>query len=249
MVLITGSTSEIGLGLAQRYARTGAQLVLTGRSARRLELARQQVPRAATIEGDLANPASRERLADTVRAEYGRLDVLVNNAGIQRRIGIASDGATWPERQHEIDLLLAAPIHLVSLFTPLLLASEAGQLINVTSGGAFLPQAFAPTYSAAKAALHSYTMNARYAFGDTSVSVTELIPPAVATDLAGPGQTHGVDTDEYCDTAFPFLERRLDEVGSGPTATPEFNQRLQLEHDQFAAAATRFLVSRYAAIS
>lgn len=134
------------------------------------------------------------------------LNILINNAGIQRRISLASDQAEWAERQVEIDILLSAPIHMNYLLIPLLLgADKSGLIVNVTSGGAYIPQVFAPVYSACKAALHSYTMTLRHSLVNTSCRVTEIIPPAVQTALAGPGLNHGVPLDEFCDTVFAAL--------------------------------------------
>jgi uncharacterized oxidoreductase len=75
------------------------------------------------------------------------------------------------------------------------------------------------------------------------MTVVELIPPAVATALAGPG--HGADPEEFCDTVFPLLDGLLPEVGFGPTAQPAFTDRLATEHRTFEAAATRFSVPFY----
>jgi uncharacterized oxidoreductase len=247
IVLITGGTSGIGLGLARRYAAAGARVAVTGRSAERLDRVRVALPDVVPFAGDLAVPAERERLADRVRDELGGLDVLVNNAGVQRRVEYARDASPWAERQAEIDLLLAAPIHLADLLLPLLLAGDSGQIVNVTSGGAFIPQPFAPTYSAAKAGLHSATVTLRDALRDTGVRVTELIPPAVATDLAGVGNAHGADVDAFCDAVFPELEARHDEVGFGPTASEAFREVLRADHERFAAALGRFPIERYPA--
>jgi short-subunit dehydrogenase involved in D-alanine esterification of teichoic acids len=118
-------------------------------------------------------------------------NVVINNAGIQRRVSLASDTAPWSERQAEIDILLAAPVHLNHLLIPLMLRSKQPALIvNVTSGGAFVPQVFAPVYSACKAALHSYTVTPRHALQGTWLRVVELVPPAVQTGLGDPGATH-----------------------------------------------------------
>ncbi|MEU9443536.1 SDR family NAD(P)-dependent oxidoreductase [Streptomyces sp. NPDC048304] len=117
--------------------------------------------------------------------------------------------------------------------------------MNVTSGGAYVPQPFAPLYSAAKAALHSYTMKLRHALQATPCRVVELIPPAVATALAGPGRNHGADPEEFCDTVFPLLDGSLPEVGYGPTAQPAFTDRLASGHRSFEAASTRFRVPLY----
>jgi len=82
----------------------------------------------------------------------------------------------WRMRQAEIDTLLAAPIHLTHLLIPLMLKhGRPGSIINVTSGGAFVPQVFAPIYSACKAALHSYTMTLRHALNRSSVKVNMVL--------------------------------------------------------------------------
>ncbi|MEV8047522.1 SDR family NAD(P)-dependent oxidoreductase [Streptomyces griseoluteus] len=171
---------------------------------------------------------------------------MISNAGIQRRVGIAADDTPWAEAQHEIDVLLAGPVHLARLLTPHLLGhGRPSVYVNVTSGGAFLPQPFAPLYSAAKAALHSYTVNLRHALRATPCRVVELVPPAVATQLAGPGPNHGADPDEFCDTVFPLLDGSHPVVGYGPTAQPDFTGRVAAEHRAFEAASPRFDVPLY----
>ena len=129
--------------------------------------------------------------------------LLINNAGIQRRVSLASDTASWSEHQAEIDTLLSGPVHLNYLLVPLMLRHrQASLIVNVTSGGAFIPQVFAPIYSACKAAVHSYTVTLRHALRETGVRVVELIPPAVRTALAGPASTHGAPLDEFCELQF-----------------------------------------------
>ncbi len=215
--------------------------MITGRSSGRLAAAADRLPGIETFTNDLATPEGRQHLADHVRQTMPELDVLINNAGIQRRVAIASDRSPWAEAQNEIDILFAAPIHLGQLLVPHMLAhGRPGVLVNVTSGGAFIPQPFAPLYSAAKAALHSYTVNLRHTLKATPVRVVELIPPAVATELAGPSQAHGADPDEFCDAVFPLLNGSHAEVGFGPTATPDFTEQRAAEQRTFDAMSDRF---------
>jgi uncharacterized oxidoreductase len=230
-VLITGGTSGIGLGLAMRYLAAGHRVIVTGRDPSRL-----RVPGLETIAGDLSRPADRERLAEAAPAA---LDVLINNAGIQRRVSIAADDSPWADSQAELDLLLSAPVHLTRLLVPRMLGRPS-VVVNVTSGGAFIPQPFAPLYSAAKAALHSWTLNLRHALAGTPVRVVELIPPAVATPLADP--PHGADPDAFCDAVFPLLTGEHPEVGYGPTATDAFQARLASERQTFESMSGRFPV-------
>jgi uncharacterized oxidoreductase len=241
-VLITGGSQGIGLGLAVRFLAAGDAVLVTGRSAERLAAAARAHPGLTTLVNDIADPGERERLARHVRATMPGLDVLINNAGIQRRVALAEADAPWADRQAEIDTLLAAPIHLNHLLIPAMLAHRtASMIVNVTSGGAFVPQPFAPIYSAAKAALHSYTVNLRFALAATPCRVVELIPPAVRTALAGPGATHGVPLDEFCDAAFAgLINGENDEIGYGMTADPAFRGA------SFAEMARRFPVKTYA---
>ncbi|MEV6416067.1 SDR family NAD(P)-dependent oxidoreductase [Kribbella sp. NPDC051718] len=248
--LITGGSRGIGLGLAARLLARGDRVLVTGRSTRLLAETAEAHPGLQTFAGDLSNPADREALAAHVRESMPGLDLLVNNAGIQRRVALAEDNAPWAERQAEIDTLLAAPAHLDHLLIPVLLAhGRPAAIIEVTSGGALIPQPFAPLYSACKAALHSYSMTLRHALAGTPCRVIELMPPAVATELAVPDNTHGAPVDDFCDAALAGIDAALaggpQVIGYGPTATDEITQRLQSEQATFDNSTARFPVTTY----
>lgn len=247
-VLITGGSEGIGLALASRFLGRGARVLVTGRSPEKLARAVAATPGLETCANDIGSPAERERLAEHVRGSMPRLNLLINNAGGQRRIALAADAAPWPERQAEIDSLFSAPVHLNHLLIPVMLAHGQPCLIaNVTSGGAYVPQPFAPIYSACKAALHSYTVNLRFALSGTACDVVEIIPPAVSTALAGPGATHGAPLDKFADTVFAKLtETDADEIGFGPTDSAAFKAPLQLSQALFEQFSTRFPVQTYA---
>ena len=245
-VLITGGTQGIGLGLAQRFLAAGSSVIVTGRNVGRIEQLTQSSPGLHGWVSDISRPEDREALAAHIEREFPSLNVVINNAGVQRRIGLAADSAPWPERQQEIDTLLSGPIHLNALLVPLMLKhKESGAIVNVTSGGAFIPQVFAPVYSACKAALHSYTVTLRHALRNTPLHVVELIPPAVRTGLAGPGATHGAPLDEFCDSVFPELLEGAETIGFGPTDAPEFMQLIDAPKKLFAASAARFPIEKY----
>jgi uncharacterized oxidoreductase len=195
----------------------------------------------------MGKPEDREALAQHVAQTMTPLHWVINNAGIQRRISLAEDKAPWSERQQEIDILLSGPIHLNHLLIPLLLQHKTpSRIVNVTSGGAYIPQPFAPIYSACKAALHSYTMTLRYALANTSCSVIELIPPAVMTNLAGKDQRHGADLDAFCDYVFRSLPvDGLETVGYGPTQQLEPHLSGQSVSKLFETIASRFPIKRY----
>lgn len=246
-VVITGGTSGIGAGLADRFLAAGATVLITGRDRRRLDMMAKKRSRLLTFRSDVGRPEDREALAAHVRETLPEMNVVINNAGIQRRVALSEDAAPWLERQEEIDVLLAGPVHLNALLIPMLLdVGRAALIVNVTSGGAYIPQPFAPVYSACKAALHSYTVTLRHSLRHTPIRVVELVPPAVATALAGPGQGHGAAVDDFCDTVFPAIVRGdLNEVGYGMTADEAFVAARRTYAQMFASLADRFDTAAY----
>lgn len=245
-VLVTGGSDGIGLGLARRYLARGDRVLVTGRRGDRLQAAAMANPGLEIFAGDIGSPAAREGLAAWIAEVMPELDTVINNAGIQRRKSLAADDEPWAAARSEIEILLDGPIHLNRLLVPALLRADRDALIiNVTSGGAYMPQPFAPIYSAAKAALHSYTMNLRWALAETRVGVVELVPPAVATGLAGERDRHGADIDEFCDSVFPRLDGTHEDVGFGATDSEAFRAMLATQHEMFSTAAARSSVRRY----
>ncbi len=213
-VLITGGGSGIGLALAQRFLRAGSRVVICGRRQAKLDAAKAAHPELKTRVADVASEADRIALRDWVSREFPNLNVLVNNAGVQRypRLG----DAEWADLREEIVVNFEAAVHLTSLFLPLLRQAPSAAIMNVTSGLAFAPMARAPIYSATKAALHSFTWTLRQQLTGSSIDVIEIIPPAVDTDLGGPGlHTFGVNVDEFVDAIVPRIEQGDTEVAYG----------------------------------
>jgi uncharacterized oxidoreductase len=222
-------------------------VLITGRNAERLGAAREQLKGVDIFASDISDPEARERLAAHIRQTLPGLNIVINNAGIQRRVSLAADDAPWSERQTEIDTLLSGPVHLNHLLLPILLAHERpGLIANVTSGGAYIPQPFAPIYSACKAALHSYTVNLRHALAHTRCRVVEIIPPAVKTALAGPAANHGAPLDDFSDAIFLALSAGdADEIGYGMTDTAMFNEAKIVYRSLFETLSTRFPITVY----
>jgi uncharacterized oxidoreductase len=206
-VLVTGGGSGIGLALAERFLRAGSEVAICGRRADKLEEAKTRHPGMKTFVCDVGKESDRVGLLDWASRELPDLDVLVNNAGIQRRVRLPEPGE-WQAVREEIAINLEAPIHLSTLFIPHLLRQERPAIVNVTSGLAFVPLAGVPVYCATKAALHSFTLSLRQQLSGTPVEVVEIIPPAVDTDLGGPGlHTFGVPLDEFADAVAARLDR------------------------------------------
>src|SRR5262245_19913508 len=165
-VLITGGASGIGFALAERFLAAGSEVILCGRREEKLREAKSQHPQLHIRVCDVAGEPERVALFEWAAGEFPRLNVLVNNAGIQRRVQLAQC-EEWGRTRQEIAINLAAPVHLSLLFIPHLVQQERPAILNVTSGLAFVPMASAPIYSATKAALHSFTLSLRHQLADT----------------------------------------------------------------------------------
>jgi uncharacterized oxidoreductase len=228
-VLITGGGSGIGLGLAERFLSAGSKVIVCGRDESKLRVAREKNPGLATYACDIGKAAEREELVRWATREHPQLNVVINNAGIQRRVQLAQ-AEPWPDCEAEIALNFHAPVHLCRLFIPHLRTRERPVLINVSSGLAFVPAAFAPVYAATKAAVHSFTVSLRQQLASTSIQVIEIVPPAVNTDLGGVGlHTSGVPLDEYCDSVLQNLESGALEFGYGFSETARLASRPEID--------------------
>src|SRR5437899_6671356 len=214
-VLVTGGATGIGLALAVRFLKAGSHVIVCGRREDKLREAAASHPGLRTRVCDVADEAGRVALVEWATRDVPQVDVLVNNAGIQRRTQLAGK-EPWSETRQEIAINFDAPVHLSRLFIPHLVAQPRPAIINITSGLAFVPLAPVPIYCATKAALHSFTLSLRHQLANTAIEVIEIQPPAVNTDLGGPGlHTFGVPLDEFADAVMPRLERGDLEIAYG----------------------------------
>ena len=214
-ILVTGGASGIGLALAKRFLDRGNEVIVCGRRVDWLAKVKSEFPKIKTHVADVSDPPSREELVAWTIENFPDVNVLVNNAGIQRRLDLTST-EDWEKTRSEIEINLDAPIHLTQLFYKHFAAKDSAAVFNVTSGLSFMPLANVPVYCATKAALHSFTLSLRWQLKETHVKVVEIIPPAVDTDLQAPGlHTFGVDVDEFADHVFSELEQGSIEIAYG----------------------------------
>jgi uncharacterized oxidoreductase len=182
-VLVTGGGTGIGRGLAESFHRLGNQVIIAGRRPEPLQAVAEANPGMKYLPLDQGDPASIQQFAAELTGRYRDLNVVINNAGIQRVEDLTASDAAVAEETVAINLL--GPIRLTAALLPSLLAKPHAAIVNVTSGLAFMPSALTPTYCATKAALHSYTQSLRFQLRDSSVQVIEIVPPQVQTALQG----------------------------------------------------------------
>ncbi|HUB08900.1 MAG TPA: SDR family NAD(P)-dependent oxidoreductase [Myxococcales bacterium] len=182
-VLITGGTSGIGLVTAKELLARGNTVIVTGRDQKKLDAAKQQLPKLTVIQSDAGNEQQVEALHARISKEFPSLNVLMNNAGSMRNVNLHETPASLADLTREIDTNLKGPMWMVSKFLPLLKAQPAAAIVNVSSGLAFVPLPSSPIYCATKAGLNSYTRSLRVQLKNTNVKVFELAPPATETNL------------------------------------------------------------------
>jgi NAD(P)-dependent dehydrogenase (short-subunit alcohol dehydrogenase family) len=197
VALVTGANKGIGKAIVQGLARHGFTVYLGARNPERGSIAAAELKADGAVQFvqlDVLDPASVRAAAQTIESESGRLDVLVNNAGISSAPGsrfrtpaeeIAEDMRTVYETN------VFAVVRVTNAFMPLLLRSNAGRIVNVTSKrgsigeeGAWVGRPYMP-YSTSKTALNALTVHYARSLAETSIKVNGAAPGHVATDFNG----------------------------------------------------------------
>jgi short-subunit dehydrogenase involved in D-alanine esterification of teichoic acids len=209
-ILITGSTSGIGLGLALRFHQAGNKVIVAGRRKALLQQITTDHPGIEAIELDVADAKSIVHASELVAKRYPDLNVVINNAGIMLSENVLEpDSLKGAEESVAINLL--GTIRMTYAFLPQLALKNDSVIINVSSALAFVPFPIAMTYSATKAAIHAFSEGLRVQLADTSVRVIELAPPGVRTTL------FGQESDEHAMPLEDFLEEALALLHGEPT--------------------------------
>lgn len=179
LALVTGGSDGIGREIALQLQGAGAEVIVTGRSAEKLQA--MAALGFGTIAGDLATVAGIDAVVNGVAGKP--LALLVNNAGVGGADHVVDDAATLAIAEACLHTNLDAPIALCSRLLPTLKAQNEAAIVNVTSGLAVVPCSSAGVYCATKAGLRAYTQALRYALKDSSVRVIEALPPVVETNM------------------------------------------------------------------
>ena len=228
-ILITGGSAGIGLAFALKFLELGNRVIVTGRRQSALDELKRNHPKLQTIQSDVADPGQIAALARRMKAEYPKLDVLMNNAGIMLHKNLKVPTADLDGLMAEMNINTGGVVRTTSAFIDILTANK-GTVINVSSALAFVPMPSAPIYCATKAAVHSYTQSLRFQLEETGVEVIELMPPAVKTDLSadiaeGDGFTL-LTTDELVKQSFASLKEGALEVRPGQAKLLALMRRL-----------------------
>ncbi len=221
IILITGGATGIGLALAEAFLERDNEVLICGRRESKLREARRKLSKLNVKACDVANPEDRKGLFDWAKKNFGHLNILVNNAGIQRGIDFKKGITPLLKRENEIETNFQAPVHLSALFIPHLMKQKEAAILNVSSGLGFIPIAAMPVYCATKAAIHYFSWSLRHQLRETHVKVFEIIPPTVDTELDKGArdrrnqEDRGIKPEAVAKATMEALERDQFEIAIG----------------------------------
>ncbi len=237
--IVTGSTSGIGLGIARAYAQAGANVMLNGFGpagdieALRAALERETGVKVRYSAADMSRPEQIRALAEQALAEFGQVDIVVNNAGIQHVAPVEEfDDAKWDA---VLAINLSSAFHLVKALVPGMKARRFGRIVNVASAHGLTASPFKSAYVAAKHGLIGLSKTVAVELAEHGITSNTICPgyvktPLVEKQIADQAQAHGISP-----------ERVVREVMLSHQARKEF-----IQVDELAALAV-FLASDAAA--
>jgi 3-oxoacyl-[acyl-carrier protein] reductase len=209
VALVTGASRGIGAAIARAFAAQGASLLLCARSegveTLAAELTTAEHPVRA-MRGNVSDPSFSRELIASARKEYGRVDVLVNNAGILRQ-GLIGMSSTDHMREM-LDVNVLALMALTQYATRAMDRARSPSIVNLTSIAGTQGAEGLSVYAASKAAVVGYTLS----------SAKELAPKGIRVNAIAPGL---IDTDMMRDVTAAWAERRLPLIRMGRVGTPE----------------------------
>ena len=237
-ILVTGGGTGIGFAIANKLSGKGNNIILAGRREDVLKDAVAKLPNASYIVADVTNDADLDNLVKQVATKFGGLDILVNNAGtgIYNPLDSGS-GKVYENAKFEMELNYLSVVNLTERFLPFLQASKEAAIINIESIVSYLPNLRIPTYSATKAALHSYALALRLTLETSSphIKVFEVFPPFVDTDLTKAFDTDKLSPDEVALDLYNALLKDEYAVRNGQTKEvyPAYLQAPEVTLKQF----------------
>jgi 3-hydroxybutyrate dehydrogenase len=199
--IITGSTSGIGLGIARAFAEQGADVMLNGfGNADEIEFTRAELQRRFGVKvrysaADMSQPEQIRAMADLARQEFGKVDIVVNNAGIQHVAPVEE----FPDAKWDAILAinLSSAFHLIKAVVPEMKARRSGRIINIASAHGLTASAFKSAYVTAKHGLIGLSKTVAVELAEFGVTSNTICPgyvktPLVDKQIADQAKAHGI---------------------------------------------------------
>lgn len=181
VAIVTGASSGIGLATARLFAEYGAKVALVARSKDKLEALAQELPGSLAVVCDIAEPSSVALMVKKVHEHYGRIDILINNAG--RGYDCPLESIDLDEYVDLIRLNVVGQLATMQAVFPIMKAQGSGSIVSISSGLShrFMPNVAA--YSSTKRALNGLTLTAREEWAKHGIVVTLVHPLITNTDF------------------------------------------------------------------
>ena len=231
LALVTGGSDGIGREIALQLQGAGAEVIVTGRSAEKLQA--MAGLGFGTITSDISTPSGVDAIVAGVAGKP--LALLVNNAGVGSEYELDRP-ETLANAAHCIRTNLDAPIALCTRLLPVLRAQPEAAIVNVTSGLAIAPRAGGSVYCATKAGLRSYTQAIRHLLKDSNVQVIEALPPVVETNMTAGRAGKKMSAHDCAAEIVRGIRTGKSEVNAGMV------KLLQLVHSISPALARRIMI-------
>lgn len=203
VILITGASSGIGEAAARVFAQEGYQVVLAARRLGRLEALAQEIQSgggaALPIECDVQKVMEMENVVSSTLAEFGRIDVLFNNAGLGR-LGWLEDLDPVKDIQSQLQVNLLGVIHMTRYVIPHMIERRSGHIVNMCSIAGLVASPTYSIYAASKFAIRGFSESVRREVSVYGVEVSVIYPGGVKTefsDHAGAIRKTGVTTPGF----------------------------------------------------
>lgn len=183
VAIVTGGGSGIGTAIAERFVADGARICITGRRKEMLERVSKSLPSGSVVicQGDVSKEEDVKRMVETTMKFGGKIDVLVNNAGINHPAPIAElDLKLW---EHVIAVNLTGPFLLMKEVVPHMLKVGGGSIINIASLGGLRCLPSMPAYCSSKAGLIMLSQQAALEYGSKNIRSNVVCPGGVSTDM------------------------------------------------------------------
>jgi len=230
IIWITGSSSGIGAALAQQYSKLGAQLIISSRNLKALEQVRlscQHPDNIKALQLDLADSEGMDGKVEAAIGLFGRIDILINNAGISQRSLVSETLLDVDRRIFEVNYF--GTIALTKALLPHFILKKEGQLVVISSVVGKIGTPLRSSYSASKHALHGFFDSLRAECFDDKIEVTLICPGFVNTDVSINALTakgdkqgskdkataNGLDPDFFAKKAIKAIHRRKQEIVIG----------------------------------
>lgn len=181
IVIITGASSGIGQSTAELLSQKGAKVALVARSEDKLKALSEKLPNSQSFPADMSVPDQIKDMIKAVLDRYGRIDILINNAGQGYDAPIEKINANKYQRLFDLNLL--GPLIAMQEVIPIMRTQESGVVVNISSGTALMYLPFMGAYSSLKRALVGLSLTAREELKNNNIIVSLVYPYITQTDF------------------------------------------------------------------